>query len=411
MGRNHSRFRVLVLLICCAVLAAGAIYWPALAAEVGEDPESPAESGETQEAPAETSLEDMSLEELREYIKQNTVRQEQLEDQKAALEGEIDNAEAEIGLLESQMSLIQEQITMIEQGIQTAQATIDDLELQIAETEEDLAERQDLLQQRMVNLYVYGDVTLLDVVFGTDSFEDFLSVYDLTQRIMGQDEVLLQQINTDLTNIQYYKSQAEETLAEQESLKHDLQDQQTDLNLAIGQYEAKLSELGTSFDRLESLWQQEVAAGEAANAFLRDMISDATLSFGGSFIWPLPAAWQYVSSEYGWRTHPIYGDSRFHSGIDIPADGGTNIFAVAEGKVIYAAELGGYGNCVMIDHGDQVVSLYGHLSAYGGYGVGDYVVAGDVIGYVGTTGASTGNHLHFEVRLNGSSTSPWEYIR
>ena len=409
MSRNHNRLRFFALLICCAAFVVGAAYLPALAAEVEEEPASQMEETEVvEESSTEPALEEMTLDELREYIKENTVRQEQLEDQKAALEGEIDNAEAEISVLESQMSLIQEQITVIQQGIETAQATVETLEEEIAETEADLAERQAQLQQRMVNLYVYGDVTMLDVIFGTDSFEDFLSVYDLTQLIMGQDEVLLHQINTDLTNIQYYKKEAEEALAEQERLKHDLEDQQTDLNIAIDQYEAKLAEIGTSLDQLETMWQQEVAAGEAANAFLRDIISDATLSFGGSFIWPLPAAWQYVSSEYGWRTHPIYGDSRFHSGIDIPADGGTNIFAVAEGKVIYAADLGGYGNCVMID---QVVSLYGHMSAYGSYGVGDYVVAGDVIGYVGTTGASTGNHLHFEVRLNGSSTSPWDYIK
>ena len=191
MGRNHSRFRVLVLLICCAVLAAGAIYWPALAAEVGEDPESPAESGETQEAPAETSLEDMSLEELREYIKQNTVRQEQLEDQKAALEGEIDNAEAEIGLLESQMSLIQEQITMIEQGIQTAQATIDDLELQIAATEEDLAEH-------VHHCHVTLDRAEHVVQIAVDELHDGDEILLRLQRIVHVEHVLVAAVHAQL---------------------------------------------------------------------------------------------------------------------------------------------------------------------------------------------------------------------
>jgi len=253
--------------------------------------------------------------------------------------------------------------------------------------------------------------TPLDVVFGTDSFEDFLSVYDLTQRIMDQDEVLLHQINTEKTNIEYNKKLAQEAVVEQESLMHDLEDEKADLNALCNQYEAKVAEAGTTLEELEALWQQEVAAGEQAEELLRDMISDSTLSFGGSFIWPLPAAWTYVSSEYGWRNHPIYGNQRFHNGIDIPADGGTPLYAVAEGKVIYAEWIGGYGNCVMIDHGDQVVSLYGHLSGYGNFSVGEYVVPGDVIGYVGTTGASTGNHLHFEVRLNGSSTSPWNYLK
>ncbi|MBQ6808323.1 MAG: peptidoglycan DD-metalloendopeptidase family protein [Firmicutes bacterium] len=404
MGRKQKWLSGLLILLLCGILAFGAAYLPALAMELA----APEAVSAADDPP---NMEDMDVNELREYMKEISIRQERLQDQIDAQEGQISDLEAQISTLEGQMSLVQEKIDATNQTIAAYQAVVDECELEIAAAEERLAERQALLQQRLVNLYVYGDVTMLDVVFGTDSFEDFLSVYDLTQRIMEQDEVLLHQINTEKTNIEYNKKLAQEAVVEQESLMHDLEDEKADLNALCNQYEAKVAEAGTTLEELEALWQQEVAAGEQAEELLRDMISDSTLSFGGSFIWPLPAAWTYVSSEYGWRTHPLYGDQRFHNGIDIPADGGTPLYAVAEGKVIYAEWIGGYGNCVMIDHGDQVVSLYGHLSGYGNFSVGEYVVPGDVIGYVGTTGASTGNHLHFEVRLNGSSTSPWNYLK
>lgn len=405
----------LLLLLGCGVLAANLFFLPALASELGE--ENPVEDAAAEEAAATEDenqppdISSMSVNELREYMKDIAIRQEQLQDQIDAQKGQINDLEAQISTLEGQMSLVQQQIDATNQTIAAYEILVAECEKEITAAEERLAERQAMLEQRLVNLYVYGDVSMLDVVFGTDSFEEFLSVYDLTQLIMEQDGVLLEQINEEKATIEENKRQAEEAVAEQEALMHDLEDEKADMRSLRSDYEAKIAEAGTTLDELESLWQQEVAASEAAEDMLRDLISDSTLSFGGSFIWPTTAGWTYVSSEYGWRTHPIYGDQRFHSGIDIPADGGTPVYAVAVGKVIFAEWLGGYGNCVMIDHGDQVVSLYGHLSGYGNFGVGEYVMAGDVIGYVGTTGASTGNHLHFEVRLNGSSTSPWNYLK
>lgn len=393
----------------------------AQAVQLGDEDDDPAVAAteateETAEEPAEDATEEidlssMTLDELREHIKANAIRQEQFQDQIKSLSGQISEYEGKVHSLSTQMSMVYEQIETIQAAIDAAQKLIDMCEQEIAAAEERLAQRRAMLQQRVVNLYVYGDVSMLDVVLGTDSFEDFLSVYDLTQLIMNQDTVLLEQIQAELQLIQDKKKEAEDTQAEQVRLMHDLEDRQADLRAMQKQYEEEIARLGLSKEEMESQWQEEVAAGEAAEAILRDMISDATLSFGGVFIWPLPAAWTYVSSDYGGRYHPIYGTWRVHTGIDIPADGGTSVYVVADGKVTYAAWLGGYGNCVMVDHGDGVVSLYGHLSGYGDHGVGEYVLTGDTIGYVGTTGASTGNHLHFEVRINGSHTSPWNYLK
>lgn len=115
-----------------------------------------------------------------------------------------------------------------------------------------------------------------------------------------------------------------------------------------------------------------------------------------------------ISSPFGYRTHPILGYSKFHSGIDIPAPSGTPIVAAKSGTVILSRLMSGYGNVIMIDHGDTV-TVYAHCSALN-KSVGDSVSAGDVVAFIGTTGLSTGPHLHFEVRVNGSPVNPLGYV-
>ena len=129
-------------------------------------------------------------------------------------------------------------------------------------------------------------------------------------------------------------------------------------------------------------------------------------SFGGGMIWPISGP---ITSEFGWRTHPIFGNARFHSGLDIGGDYGMPIHAAASGVVIESGWIGGYGNTIMIEHGNGIVTLYGHNESLA-VGVGQQVNQGDVIAYCGSTGNSTGPHCHFEVRLNGEPVSPWNYL-
>ena len=123
-------------------------------------------------------------------------------------------------------------------------------------------------------------------------------------------------------------------------------------------------------------------------------------------IWPVSGE---ITSPFGWRTHPIFGSSRFHSGLDIGADYGVPIVAAQSGVVIEAGWIGGYGNTVMIDHGGGIVTLYGHNQSLA-VDVGQSVAQGQVISYCGSTGNSTGPHCHFEVRLNGEPVSPNNYL-
>ena len=126
----------------------------------------------------------------------------------------------------------------------------------------------------------------------------------------------------------------------------------------------------------------------------------------GKFIWPVQGE---ITSYYGWRTHPIFGTTRYHSGYDIACDTGTPIAAADSGTVVYSGWLGGYGYCVMIDHGGGLVSLYGHNSELW-VSEGQYVQQGQTIALAGSTGWSTGPHCHFEARLNGELTDPMNYL-
>ena len=398
-----------LLLACCVLLLTAGLL---LSAVLHPDANTAsATSLDAIKEAAEASSDPMSV-----YRQEQANLQEEmdrLEEEIKTQEGLVGNYQAQLSVLENQMTLKQQQIDVTQAAIDEANALLAHYDEEIAAAEVRLQARQALLQERLVNLYIYGDISLMDVILGADSFADFLTVYDMTELIMNQDQALLEEINAEMALIETYKVAAQATIDEQLELQHDLLDQQADLRDQQNAYYAKLSEANTSIAAMEAMEaemeQISAALGDEFRALLAS--SNNTISFGGSLIWPLPSQYTYVSSEYGWRIHPIFGDQRFHSGIDIPAPGGTSIYAAADGKVIYHGWISGYGNTVMIDHGDSLVTLYAHQSSLGSFGVDDYVVAGDTIGYVGTTGNSTGNHLHFEVRVNGESTSPWNYLK
>ena len=156
--------------------------------------------------------------------------------------------------------------------------------------------------------------------------------------------------------------------------------------------------------------EQEARAAQAGNVDVVEFGEDGggyvMPSYGGGMIWPLSGP---ITSEFGWRTHPIFGSARFHSGIDIGGDYGMPIHAAAGGVVIEAGWISGYGNTIMIEHGRVIVTLYGHNESLA-VGVGQQVNQGDVIAYCGSTGNSTGPHCHFEVRVGGEPVSPWDYL-
>ena len=375
------------------------------------------------EPAAASSLTDLSgLDDSSDPLTAYRERKAELADQIDSLKDEIKSQntvisgyEDEIAELEAQILTAQRQIDAIQVSIDSANAQITKAGEDIAAAEARLEERRGYLEERLINLYLYGDIDMMDVFFKTSSFEDFLAVFDMTEAIMEQDKYLLNSITLERNTIMANKEKMETMRDELIAMTYEYQDLQKDLYVAESEKATLLSDAQMTKEEYQAMLDEFEAASNQVEAMIKDYMAtntDTNISYGGYMIWPLPAPWgrDYVTSEYGYRYHPISGTYSVHTGIDIGANGGTPIYAAADGKIIYRGWLGGYGNTIMIDHGDGISTLYGHQSGFAEYYVGDYVVAGDVVGYVGTTGNSTGNHLHFEVRLNGEHTSPWNYL-
>ena len=346
-------------------------------------------------------------------------QQKDLYDQLKAMEKEIKGLEADVKSRSAQIKQISLEVTYYQQQAALTQSTIDEVNIQIADaeagieiTEQRLTEQRSALSNRLYNLYVDGDITLLDVIFEAASFHDFLVLYDMMARIVEQDNAMIDGINEDLAYLQEAKALLEQRKADLEVLVADYNDTIGSLVASQARHQELIDESKMSIAELEEVYAEMEREEEELKVMIRTLLanSNSNLSFGGEFIWPLPANQTTVTSEYKMRFHPVLKVNKWHTGIDIGAPNGTAIYAAADGEVIFVGSSTAWGNYVMVDHGDSVVTLYAHMSKMAAK-VGSYVFAGDTIGYVGSTGYSTGNHLHFEVRVNGAHTSPWKYLK
>lgn len=354
--------------------------------------------------------------ELEEYLS----KQSEYERQKDNLEKEIaanmaqkTAYEQEIARLDGQLRLLGQQITEANKVIGTLGVLIDEANLAIADATVRLNERQAYLESRLRDIYINGDVTMMDVFFSAASFDEAIVLFDMVERIMEQDKAVLDDITEERALIEAEKAKLQEAKEEQEFMLADLEAKDTELS-ALQEAKAKANnELTMSIEQLRIKYDEADAASAETEKIIKDLLAKMQTKayYGGVFRWPLPYDKTNVTSEYGPRFHPILKENRMHAGIDIGAPNGTEIYAAGVGEIIFKGWNGGYGNCIIIDHGGSIATLYGHMSRYNdAFGVGDAVTINNVIGYVGTTGQSTGNHLHFEVRVDGKHVDPNPYV-
>ena len=365
----------------------------------------------------------------------------QLEAQKAAYEQEAQKARATAELIQGKIDSVSElkrqldedaaQATALYEERQTALDEtlyrIDENETKLAETTKELNEKHAVLEKRVRDIYINGQISYLDVLFGAQDFGDFLTRMDLLKRVMIHDSQLVTSVLAYQTEIKEVGKQLEADKRIQEELTTKAQEamnvklekvakqqalidlMQNDKEVYDNQYDEMMAS-SEEVQRLIHAKEEEMRrAAEAARRQSSDSNSGGgyvVQSFGGGMIWPISGP---ITSEFGWRTHPIFGSQRFHSGLDIGGDYGLPIHAAASGVVIESGWIGGYGNTIMIEHGSGIVTLYGHNESLA-VSVGQQVNQGDVIAYCGSTGNSTGPHCHFEVRLNGEPVSPLDYL-
>lgn len=322
--------------------------------------------------------------------------------------GQIQNLEQSIKNTENEIENISERIANLEENIGK-------IEKDIAQTEKELDEQTDVLSERLVFVYEQGDVSYLEVLCAAADFKDLLTRYDMIQCIVDQDVELIETINKQKKaldmkkcDLEVKKKEMVNIQASQESKKQELDAQKAQKKGILGNVQ---QEKGAYLKALQELEQ----ASQQLEQIIRSAQSSGGQQLGtGTYTWPTPG-YGAITSEYGMRYHPILKQRKMHTGVDIGAPSGATIVAADSGTVIYAGWMGGYGQVLVVDHGPDMSgqgmsTLYAHQSRFL-VGKGASVSKGQAIGKVGSTGWSTGPHLHFEVRINGQYTNPMDYIR
>ena len=351
-----------------------------------------------------------------EYKQKSEDAKEKLED----VTGQINTALQEVQDLNTSIDNTEQEITNL-----TKEVT--DLNQSISEKEKDLTEKQKLLEERLVASYMNGKNTYMDALF-SGGLANFVSNYESIKQIAEYDNNLMADVKntkTELENernkVETAKKEKETKSAELKKLKSEKQAKVNNLTDEQKQIQAQMDEYDSQMKILE---QKEKAIAEAAKRKAEQEKSNnssknnntgsnnngGTTTPTGTFQWPVPSS-HTITSNYGYRIHPISGTKKLHAGIDIGAPGGSNIVAADAGTVVLSSfgYNGGYGNYVIISHGNGITTRYAHCSNLF-VSAGESVSKGQVIAAVGSTGASTGNHCHFEVRINGESKNPLNYL-
>ena len=312
--------------------------------------------------------------------------------------------------IQSRLNELQAQARELQAKSNALQAKINDNQAQLAKKKAEVEQRKKVYSQRLRQIYINGQVNYLDVLLGAKDFGDFSSRMYLLQKIISSDIAMLQQLQKDEAEIKSRQEQLDAEMKEIKSTKAELEDKRARANRLKEQRSYMLYKAQEEEQQSQSEYERLLAISENITAMLRNMESSggSSSSSGGTgrFMWPCRGE---ITSYFGWRTHPIFGTTKYHSGMDIAVDYGTPIMAADSGTVIYSGWLGGYGYAVMIDHGSGLVTLYAHNQSLNVY-EGQYVTKGTCIAYAGSTGYSTGPHCHFEVRLHGEVTEPLNYL-
>ncbi len=357
-----------------------------------------------------------------------------------------DELKAETEALDQQLSTLESAVRELDPKIAEATARTNQLILQvddlraaislkensIAETAAEFEHQQGILSDNMTSSYKQGAFFYLDLLLDAKDFSDLIARTTLVQRVMDHNNDIAEVLADTKQDLEQQKADLDDDLEAVSTLRAEAQAVEASLRSLQSQRQVKVDAQENIYDQKAALYEESEAnaarlkaiaeAEEAESRRIENELKNGSSSgsgqYNGVMAWPVPGFYR-VSSPFGYRIHPIFGTRKLHTGIDIgrnlsPAQSidGAAIVATGDGEVIHASYSSGYGNMVMIDHGNGVVSLYAHQRSGGiRVSVGQQVSKGDRIGTVGSTGYSTGPHLHFEIRVNGTPVDPMDYLR
>ncbi|WP_276840409.1 M23 family metallopeptidase [Anaerovibrio lipolyticus] len=345
--------------------------------------------------------------------------EEQLQDlqEKAAQQQEITNeAQARVENLSEKLRVLQEEVDAATSEYNDVKGRLDKVQSDIYDntellnkTEKELKAKNKKLAKRVRDIYINGQISYVDVLFGAKDFSDFLTRMDILKRIIKHDYDLIMKVKADREIVMNTKAKLEKDKADVELLVADAEIKQKNMLDKKQAQQVLLDKAEYDRDVSQQAYEEIMAASQEITRMIQrsQMVGGSYVASGsGAMIWPLNGP---ITSEFGWRTHPIFGTQRYHSGLDIGGDYGLPIVAAASGTVIHSGWISGYGYTVIIDHGGGITTLYGHNESLL-VGEGESVSQGQTIAMCGSTGNSTGPHCHFEVRENGEPVSPYSYL-
>ncbi len=354
----------------------------------------------------------------------------ELEAKSAKLEKEIAQLKKDKAAQNSIKKKLDEQIAVTQEKISACTRLINSYKADIKKSEEEIAKKQaeiddvkHLFRQRMRSIYMSGSTNNdLLVLLDAESFSDYLALSEVSRTISAHDKKIVNGITEAISEIEVSQKAINEKMSAQNEIKKSLANEQAKLKKQQSEVNGVISSIESDKSALEAKNKTYEAAIERLEREIRDALSSAGSSgknpvfVSGKFIWPVPGFYN-ITSYYGYRVNPVSGKYKLHGGIDIASAGiaGKPIVAAADGVVVSAGwNSGGFGNWVVINHGTsggkQYATLYAHMRSAPIVKAGQSVKAGKTLGYVGSTGNSTGNHLHFEVRINGERTNPMNYF-
>lgn len=331
-----------------------------------------------------------------------------LNGERAATKEDIDKLNADIQKVQKKLNDTQDKIDAAEERVRATGQ-----ELENAIKQRDL--RLELMDNRVRMAYMAGPASFLDVLMDSADLPDFLTRLDSVEAIVKQDNDIAEQAKDYKEEVELKKQQVEAELKNVKDLYAEMQANKSELEANEQAKEAMLANIAEQIHEMEEISEEaEAQLKEFAKKSAQLQAKKKALTQyykGGKLGVPLKASYR-LTSGFGYRTHPIYKTKRLHTGMDMAVARGTPIYAAESGRVITARSMSGYGNCVIIDHGGGLWTVYGHIMN-GGILVkeGEEVKRGEKIALVGSTGDSTGNHLHFEVRKNSEPVNPAPYLK
>ena len=372
--------------------------------------------------------------------------QAELKKQSDALQSSIKDNQAKTQTLVEKKADIDQQMEMSRQSIENLNEQIQQYSLLIAQKQDELeqteAEEARLNEQyktRLRSMEETGKISYWSILFGASSFSDLLDKVNMINEIAESDKLMLEKMADVAAQIATERAELETQMDDLEQAKNDLAEQQTEMEKQRAESDQLILQMAAEYDSMSEEYQNYEKLEDEMSAQIKKTETDyfnalskeeaarqaelnrqnnkvpsnsgssgSAASSTGGFLYPLPYAVP-ITDAYGYRIHPLSGTYKWHNGVDLAAGSGTAIYATQSGTVTSACYNEAYGNMVTINHANGYSSLYGHMTNYI-VSVGDYVTQGQTIGYVGSTGWSTGPHLHFTIYYNGSDVNPMNYV-